>query len=289
MTPWNAKEIDSGQPLGFDPGKTGRVLLYVAIITFCGAAVASIIVILSGGFGDTEAKILLSSFSIAAYSLAGLIATARFGRRPAFLAPLGLGGAALGLALTFALIWTEADSETLWRVTLSVMVITGAVAHANLLLGSQARRDPAALLLKATLAVSALLTALIVIPILAGSEPDGGYWKLIAVLAVLLVLGTLVVPIVRKMSDAGAEPMAPAPPFALSDGAGDLELRYQGRQFRIAVDTNGAAGPIARAWAIAGPEQHPILFDQDSTATDAHAAMANAVRQITRAVDTGRL
>jgi hypothetical protein len=131
--------------------------------------------------------------------------------------------------------------------------------------------------MKATLVVSALLTALIVIPILAGSEPDGGYWKLIAVLAVLLVLGTLVVPIVRKMSDAGAEPMAPAPPFALSDGAGDLELRYQGRQFRIAVDTNGAAGPIARAWAIAGPEQHPILFDQDSTATDAHAAMANAV------------
>jgi hypothetical protein len=287
MTPWNAKDIDGGRPIGFDPGKTGRVLLWTAIVTFCGAAFASIIVILSGGFGDTEAKILLSSFSIAAYSLAGLIATARFGRRPAFLAPLGLGSAAFGLVLTLALIWTEADSEALWRITLSVMVITGAIAHANLLLGNQERRDPAALILKGTLAVNALLTALIVIPILAGSEPDGGYWKLLAVLAILLVLGTLVVPIVRKMSDAGDRPTDTAPPVASSDGAGQLEMRYRGRQFRIVVDTDGGSAPGVRAWAVGGAEERPILLNQDTTPADAHADLANAVQQITRAVDSG--
>ena len=288
MTPWNANDIDSGRPIGFDPRKTGRVLLWTAIVTFCGAALASIIVILSGGFGDTEAKILLSSFSIAAYSLAGLIATARFGRQPAFLAPSGLGSAALGLVLTLALIWTEADSDTLWRITLSLMIITGALAHANLLLGNQERRDPAALVLKATFAVSALLTALIVIPLLAGSEPDGGYWKLVAVLGVLLVLGTLVVPIVRKMSDSDGGSMEAVPPVVPTGNAGELEMQYRGRRFRIVVDSDDGSGPSARAWAIVGLEERPILFDQDAAATDTHAALAHAVQQITREIDSGR-
>jgi hypothetical protein len=284
----NAPDASTNETGGFDPRKTGRILLWTAIVTFCGAALASIIVILSGGFGDTEAKILLSSFSIAAYSLAGLIATARFGRRPLFLAPAGLGSAALGLVLTLALIWTEAGNDALWRIALSVMVIAGAIAHANLLLGNQERKDPAALVLKATFAVSALLTALIVVPILAAGEPGGGYWKLVAVLAVLLVLGTLVVPIVRKMSDTGNVPVALTPPAAPA-AAGQLEIRYQGRQFRITADTDGGSAPNIRVWAIDGPEARPILFDQDAAAADTHAALAHAVQQITRAVDTGTL
>jgi hypothetical protein len=294
MTPWNTKDIDGDRHAGFDPHATGRILLSVAIITFCGAALASIIVILSGGFGDTEARILLSSFSIAAYSLAGLIATARFGRRPRLLAPVGLGSAAFGLALTLALIWTEAENDALWRVTLSVMIITGAIAHANLLLGNRERTDPAALVLKGTLAVSALLTALIVIPILAAGDPGGGYGKLVAVLGVLLVLGTLVVPIVRKMSDGGGEGTESAASTAAAmlrpvSRDGTLEVRYRGRVFLVEQESGDGAGLGVRAWVVDGPESHAMPLGEELAASDSYSAVGRAVQQIMRSVDTDRL
>jgi hypothetical protein len=279
-------------PRQFDARRVGRFLLYIAIVTFCLAAFASIGVILFGEFGGTEGRILLSSFSIAAYSLAGLIATARFGRRPEFLAPVGLACAALGLVLTLALIWSETDSDWFWRTTLSVMIMTGATAHANLLLGSQERRDPATLVLKATLAVNALLTAMIVVPILSDSEPDDGYWKIVAVLAVLLVLGTLVVPIVRKISDSGPPISVARSPFSPGAQDGRLELSYRGRVFVVAADSPAEelVGIRVQAWALDGQEERPILLAaESSTASDPYVALGNAVQAITRAVDDDQL
>ena len=281
----------------FDSAQLGRILLYTAIVTFCLAALASIGVILFGEFGGTEGRILLSSFSIAAYSLAGLIATARFERNPRLLAPLGLGSAGLGLVLTLLLIWTDADSDFFLRLTLSVMVLAIAFAHANLLLPDPARVDPAAALLAGTLVVSAILTAMIVLPILFDGNPEGGfYWKVVAVLAVLLVLGTLIVPVVRKISDGGVPSVAaspiPATPVGFSADPDVLEVRYRGRAFQVDVEpvAGDRAGFTVRFWAasVTDPEQIILGFEGQAP-SNRHTALGLGVEEIARAVDDGRL
>ena len=283
-------------PQRFDVRRVGRFLLYTAIVTFCLAAFASIGVILFGDFGGTEGRILLSSFSIAAFSLAGLIATARFGRQPAFLAPLGLGSAGIGLLLTLTLIWAGPNSDVLARVTVSVIIIAGALAHANLLLADPDDDDPAALILVGTLVLNAILTALIVFPILLDNEPDGGfYWKAVASIAVLLVLGTLVVPIVRKIDDrdiAGAIAPDPSFPIWLPSDNGALDMSYRGRMFRIRAESLGAdrSGFTFQAWETNDPRQRPIIVSPElPTAADLHAALGSAVQVIARAIDEDQI
>jgi hypothetical protein len=283
-------------PKRFDSGRLGRILLYTAIVTFCLAAIASIGVILFGEFGDTETRILLSAFSIAAFSLAGLIATARFGRQPAVMPPLGLSSAAVALVLTLILIWTNPESDFLLRATLSVIVLAGAMAHANLLLADPQRYDPAAALLSGTLMINALVTAMIVLPILFDGDPDGGfYWKSLAVLGVLLVLGTLVVPVVRKISGSAppsvSTPVAPAP---LSRGAQDgwLEISYRGRTFLIGVEPEAGeqAGFRVRALAMDGLDgRHVLTASEPEAGGDAYTLFGHAVQDIARAVDEGRI
>jgi hypothetical protein len=196
--------------------------------------------------------------------------------------------------LTLYLIWTDAESDDLIRVTVAMTVITGALAHANLLLGSRKRADdPASAILTATLVVSAILTSMIVIALLANADPDNGFWKLVAVLAVLLVLGTLVVPITRKIKDVGtlgySEAAYSAPALLASSKA--MEVRYQGRTIHVEVTAaEEQSGFRPHAWIVSGQDRRPLpLNGETSLATDAPTALAHAVRELARAVDSGQI
>lgn len=297
MNQLSPPQIDAtAPPVGFDIRRLGRFLLYTAIGTFSLAAVASIAVILFGDFGGTEGRILLSSFAIAAYSLVGLIATARYERSLFALAPLGLGSAGVGLVLTLILIWSGAEDDFFVRLTTSIMVITGALAHANLLLADPDRDDPAAPILAATLVLNAILTAMIVVPVLLNTLPDGGfYWKSVASVAVLLVLGTLVVPIVRKINDRDeqifGEP-GPLPTQLFSADTATLDIRYRGRAVHIRAESlgNDQAGFTAKCWMIGSPGRRPVAADPAiPPADDPQTALGLAVQAIIRAIDDGRL
>ena len=272
----------------------GRVLLYTAIVMFCLAALTSIVVILAGDFGGTEGRILLSGISIAAYSLAGLIATARFDRKPAWFAPVGLGAAGSGLVLMLISIWSEFDDGFLTRLTLSLMVVVIALAHANLLQADPKRYDPAVALLVPTLIASAILTTMIVWPILSGAELDSGlYWKSLAIIAVLLVLGTLVVPIARKIAGGGElrelPDAAPPAPFWLRTTGETLEIYYRGRAFQVLAEQVDGDQPgfVAHTWSGTGERRRQVNLDfQPYDANDRHTALGMAVQDLTRAVDS---
>jgi len=108
------------------------------------------------------------------------------------------------------------------------------------------------------------------------------------VLAVLLGLGTLLVPIMRRVRVGETIPGRELlPPYSAAESAGWLELSYRGQTvlFEVESDEGDSAGPSIRAWTFDGNEERPILLDQDEPVGDAHTAMGRAVQQITRAID----
>lgn len=278
-------------PAGFDSHAAGRVPLRIAIAAMCGVAAVSIGVILLGGdLEGAEWKVVLSAIAVAVFSLAGLAAIAAFGREPRWMGPAGLALAGLGLVVWEAYVWFGGpDSDSMLRIAMVAALLSASVTHANLLLADPDRDDPAAGLLAATLVVNGGLTGVLVVGILIDSFLGSEIFpKVFGVLAVLLGLGTLVVPVMRRIRADGAESAAAGyETFTSAQGAGWLELSYRGQTvlFEVEHDEGDSAEPTIRAWTFDGNEERPILLDQDEPVGDAHTAMGRAVQQITRAID----
>jgi hypothetical protein len=74
-----------------------RIFAVTAAGALCLAGLVSIGIFLFGTFGETETRLLATALAVAGYSLTGLAATMRVGRRPFWLAPLALASRALAL------------------------------------------------------------------------------------------------------------------------------------------------------------------------------------------------
>ena len=183
-----------------------RRLASVVIVALCAAALTAIVAFLVGDFVETETRILGMSLALVAYSLTGLAATARFDRSAAWLGRLGRAVSAVGLVTALALIWGSWDegSEALAKVAPIAFVLALSLAHAALLLPRHGDDGPPAdKLLVATLAAVALLAAMLVGLILDDGEAGEVFYRLLGVVAVLHALGTILVPIRRRLSVAG--------------------------------------------------------------------------------------
>ena len=234
----------------------------------CGVAAVSIGVILLGGdLEGAEWKVVLSAIAVAVFSLAGLAAIAAFGREPRWMGPAGLALAGLGLVVWEAYVWFGGpDSDSMLRIAMVAALLSASVTHANLLLADPDRDDPAAGLLAATLVVNGGLTGVLVVGILIDSFLGSEIFpKVFGVLAVLLGLGTLVVPVMRRIRADGAESAAAGyETFTSAQGAGWLELSYRGQTvlFEVEHDEGDSAEPTIRAWTFDGNEERPIPLDQ---------------------------
>ncbi len=165
----------------------------LVIASFTIAAALGIIALLSGGaFGDTEAKILLTTVIIGVESLA-VLCYLSVAERPAWLVGV-LGGAVslvpFGIALW--LTWADlSDADELWQTFGSGLTIAASLAQVCLLLALVGRHriSPA---LVATLAAIAVVAGMIIVAIVDGSGLDDTYWRIFGIVAILDVLGTVV-------------------------------------------------------------------------------------------------
>jgi hypothetical protein len=288
---WHAAFAEVGPTAG-QRRSLARALLLLTIGALCLAALVAIGILLFGNFGETEGKILLTVVAIAGYSLLGLAATTALGRGPGWLGPLGVGVSAVGFILFVGLIWIAPEGSLLGRLMGTFLILAVAIAHAALLLLLTRRTSggPVGTVRRATLAASAVLTGMIVVPILTEWEPSGIYVRLLGTIAVLAALGTLLVPILWKLTAGADAQKGQTAGEAKSDSAGtvSLELRYRGRIFTVEATERGRPTPgfAVVAWEVtsAGREPVALLADQDFQ-EDSHIALASAVRQITAEVD----
>jgi hypothetical protein len=181
-----------------------RIFLLGAATLASVAALLAIAAVLSGDFGETEGKIfatLAATFVAGSTTIAGIAVLARGVSRP-----LGFVGVVLavgGYLLWAEQIWAEHDSETYWKLLLTVLAFTLAtlIAITNRLLLHSPRLIRT--LYPAT-AGAAYLAALTATTMMLREEGDG--WQLFAVLLILALLGEILAPILDRYTAAQDAP-----------------------------------------------------------------------------------
>jgi hypothetical protein len=157
------------------------------------------VMIITGAGGDGDGARALGSALIAVFFLLTATAGATLARTRAELAWFGTATAILSvgaLAGTIFAIWGD-PSEGQGQATAIAGVLAVAGAQTSLLLGPRYRdsSDRILLLRNVTIAALAALAGLIVYAISGGDSPNA---KLITIVAILYVLGSLVLPIAQR-------------------------------------------------------------------------------------------
>lgn len=191
-----------------------RVAIVFIIVSLSIAALFGIVTLLTGEFGEVQGKVLLTTLLLAAFSITALCHLAVVGRTLRVVGYAGIVVSGIAFVLGAVLIWRSWDSwDESWDVILRVFgvfaVLAVSFAHANLLLLLAERRNPVVRIgLFVTVGLIALLALLIILPIATNGDIPGdngeAYSRLLGVVAILDVLGTIVLPVLgRFLHDGG--------------------------------------------------------------------------------------
>jgi hypothetical protein len=178
-----------------------RVLVLVAIGSLGLSAAVAIVVLLFGDFGETEGRILGTTFSISVASLLALPGTVLLERqRQLLVAATNVALTLVAFVLALALLWIWEDAETLWRVLGSFL----AAAVASTQWGALTLRrrpgdsDGIRLTYIAACVLAAVLAAMVVITIWAEIGADS-YYRVLGALAVLNVFLVVLQFLLRRL------------------------------------------------------------------------------------------
>ena len=161
-------------------------------------ALIAIISVLSGDSGMLQVKIMATSATISTASIC-LMSCAAFIEKKK-LAKLGLLGIFLSISAAILLIigiWTETGSKEYWKTTISFVVFAIAFAHTFLLL--LPRLDNKQKWVQSASTVSIGILALMTVAAAWGDIDDEGYYRVLAVAAIIVGFETLVIPILMKL------------------------------------------------------------------------------------------
>ena len=213
-----------------------RVAATLTIGSFSVAALMGILALLGGGsFGDNEARVLLTTLIVGSASICVLCYLATAGTR---WAPVGATGGVVVLLPTITALllvwsdWNDGPSDGLLKSFGVGVVLAVTLAQISLLLALAGEGRLGAVLWP-TIGVAVVVAALVAGMILGGVGADD-VWRLLGVLAILDVLGTLVTIALAKFGDRGT---------------GRVERGRPGEevvQVRLTAEQAAAVGALAR-------------------------------------------
>jgi hypothetical protein len=186
------------------------ILIKLLIAVLCLIALGVIVAILVGRVNDTAARIFLSAIAVAFYSVLALASLSVLDRRP-WMTFLGFGIYVIACVVALLGIWVDWNSDDgILDWIFSWLVISVASAHVTLLESRRREGDSRSVtaIFFGTIACIALLTLLLVIPLFGNSGESDRYWRLVGVIAVVDVLGTLLLPLLRRLQSDRSQPVS---------------------------------------------------------------------------------
>jgi hypothetical protein len=174
-----------------------RTAAALTIGSFSLAALMGIVALLAGGsFGDGEGRVLLTTLIVGCASICMLCFLATSGTRWAATGVAGALVLVVPVVTSLVLVWTDwdlfdSDSDGLLKTFGIGVVAAVTLAQICLLLALAGARHSLALVLWSTVVLAVLLALLVSGMILGGVGADD-WWRVLGVIAILDVLGTLV-------------------------------------------------------------------------------------------------
>ncbi len=171
----------------------------------CLAAAVAISALITGRFGGTSARVLLTGLAAALCTIGGLAGSTLLSlenrKRRVGEATIGLSQLVLLLALVLIWIPGATDANAIWRALGVTSALMLAGVHASLLLSRLDVDDLRAGHRLAQMAIGcATSAALLISGLFAGAPIASGVWRPFGVLVVLAVLNTLLVPLARRIA-----------------------------------------------------------------------------------------
>jgi hypothetical protein len=169
------------------------------VAALCLAAAVVIVVLLSEESGYTAERIAFTAVAVLLFGLAAAGGVSLLdGARLPWLGWLCVTVSAIGVAVFAAAVWSadqyESQDTGLWKAAFSLLVASFAAAQVSLL----AKIEPIGRLVSATQIAALALATLAVIAIVDQIDDDA-YYRWLGAVAVLWVLGTALIPIVRRL------------------------------------------------------------------------------------------
>ena len=157
---------------------------------------------LFSNFGERELKILFTTMVVGIYSLFGLCISALYEKKkfPVFVF-VSTGIIFAGFIYTLGIIWgvfEPFDDGIVARWTLIALLVPGSLAQSSLLLMLPSSTATTGLIRGVTLVTIGVVAVMLVVLILRFENINEFYYRLLGVLGVLDVLGTIAVPIYAK-------------------------------------------------------------------------------------------
>lgn len=174
------------------------------------SAVLGIWAILSGDFGELQARVLLTTLTVTGASICGLACGAYWetGRNRA-LPGAGIALTIIGAGVVIFGIWYKTSANNFWKIAASICLVAIATAHVCLL--SLARlKGRYRWAMGAAYILAYALATLLIIAMWAESNNSDWFPRLIGVVSILLAAVSLIVPIFHRLS--GVEASAPVVP-----------------------------------------------------------------------------
>lgn len=176
-----------------------RIALGAFIASIVANAIIGIWALLSGDFGETQGKVLLTSMLVSAAMLGILVNMPAVRRRVVWPMPVvGAMSAAAGFALFIVLAWADAETEEWFKVAGSLLVVAAAATLSSSL-AIPSSQD----VLRWLLPLAHVLITVLALTVLYGLwfEPDSEpYARLVGVEAVLVAAATLVIPVLPRFA-----------------------------------------------------------------------------------------
>jgi len=192
-----------------------RIALWFLIISVAISAALGIIAILSGNFGDFEARVILTTVTISAASVCALAAGALWESRSERTFPgITVALAILAAAVIIIGIWGKISTTGYWKFSATVGVIALASAQACLI--SLARLAPRFAWTRTLALIAIFFLASLIIFAIYTEVSSEGFFKTMGATAILVTALTIMMPIFHRLSR-GDLPSTPGETVMTSD------------------------------------------------------------------------
>lgn len=180
-----------------------KIVLKTLIFTFIISAVLGISIIFLDLWNDITGKILLSTIVIFGFSIPGLSCSTNYEKsKDKTFSIVGISTCFISCIYFLLLTWGFLEFDFFdylnWRLILSSILLSSSFGHISLLLLIDSKEKIVNYFKKGTTILSVIMDILLMSMIFLNFEIE---WKLLVIIAILIVLGTIVTPLLNKLNN----------------------------------------------------------------------------------------